>query len=87
MTDYADLTRFIIEKIVDDREAMDVTMQSRGRTAVVEVTVSPQDAGKVIGRGGRNVDAIRAVVRAAGLRRHERVQVEVTRRGDERSHG
>jgi len=39
--------------------------------------VADEDMGKIIGKNGRNVEAIRAVVRAAGLRHHERVQVEL----------
>ena len=49
----------------------------KGRTTVVEVGVAEADMGKLIGKGGRNIDAVRAVVRAAGLRGHERVQVEL----------
>jgi predicted RNA-binding protein YlqC (UPF0109 family) len=44
---------------------------------VVEIKVGPDDMGKLIGKGGRNIDAIRAVVRAAGLRHRQRVQVDV----------
>jgi len=43
----------------------------------VELTLAPEDVGKVIGRGGRNIDAIRSVVRAAALKNHERVMVEI----------
>jgi len=52
----------------------------RGRTTIIEVSVAEEDMGKVIGKGGRNIEAIRAVVRAAGLRKHERVQVELPTR-------
>jgi len=49
----------------------------KGRTTIIEVGVAESDMGKLIGKGGRNIDAVRAVVRAAGLRAHERVQVEL----------
>jgi predicted RNA-binding protein YlqC (UPF0109 family) len=77
MSDYADLTRFIAEHIVANKEAVNVHSVPRGRTTIVEVTVADEDMGKLIGKGGRNIEAIRAVVRAAGLRKHERVQVEL----------
>jgi hypothetical protein len=56
-----------------------VTVRSevKGRTTIIEVGVAEADMGKLIGKGGRNIDAVRAVVRAAGLRGHERVQVEL----------
>ncbi|MBV9101896.1 MAG: KH domain-containing protein [Candidatus Dormibacteraeota bacterium] len=77
MTDYADLTKFIAERIVSDKDAVVVQTQPRGRSTIVRLQVADSDMGKVIGKSGRNIEAIRAVVRAAGLRHHERVQVEL----------
>ena len=77
MTDYADLTRFIAERIVGQKGAVSVETQPRGRSTIVRLQVADEDMGKVIGKNGRNIEAIRAVVRAAGLRHHERVQVEL----------
>ena len=77
MTDYADLTRFIVERMVSAPEAVNIRVVPHGRTTIIEVGVADGDIGKLIGKGGRNIDAVRAVVRAAGLRAHERVQVEL----------
>ncbi|HEY4869620.1 MAG TPA: KH domain-containing protein [Candidatus Dormibacteraeota bacterium] len=77
MTDYADLTKFIAERIVSQKEAVEVQTQPRGRSTIVRLQVAEEDMGKVIGKNGRNIEALRAVVRAAGLRHHERVQVEL----------
>ena len=77
MTDYADLTRFIAERIVSEKDGVQVETQPRGRSTIVRLKVAEPDMGKVIGKNGRNIEAIRAVVRAAGLRHHERVQVEL----------
>jgi predicted RNA-binding protein YlqC (UPF0109 family) len=54
-----------------------VEVAQEGHRAVIRVTASPQDLGKVIGRNGRHIEAIRMVVRAASLRSRDRVQVEV----------
>ena len=77
MTDYADLTHFIAERIVTKKDAVQVETQPRGRSTIVRLQVADEDMGKVIGKNGRNIEALRAVVRAAGLRHHERVQVEL----------
>ncbi len=82
MTDYAALCRFIAEHIVSDPEAVRVTVGPQGRQTLVELSVAEPDMGKVIGKGGRNIEAVRAVVRAAGLRRHERVRVELVDHDD-----
>ncbi|HEY6378532.1 MAG TPA: KH domain-containing protein [Candidatus Dormibacteraeota bacterium] len=77
MTDYADLTAYIVKTIVDDKDAVEVRLKPGGRQTVVEIKVASEDMGKIIGKNGRNIDAIRAVVRSAGLRNRERVQVDV----------
>src|ERR1700683_5584760 len=77
MTDYADLTRFIAERIVGNPSAVTVDARPRGRSTIVTLHVAEEDMGKLIGKTGRNIEAVRAVVRAAGLRHHERVQVEL----------
>jgi predicted RNA-binding protein YlqC (UPF0109 family) len=80
---YAKLVRGIVTKIVDSPEEVEVTAVDRGRTTVVEIGVSPQDMGKVIGKAGRNIDALRSVTRAAGLVDHQRVHVELLETDEE----
>ena len=77
MTDYADLTLYIARTIADDKDAVSVKVRQGGRQQVVEIRASAEDMGKIIGKNGRNIDAIRTVVRAAGLRHRQRVQVDV----------
>jgi len=49
----------------------------RHRSQTVEVRLDPADVGRVIGKGGKNIEAIRAVVKAAAIKDHTRVNVEV----------
>ena len=44
---------------------------------VIELEVAESDMGKVIGRQGRTVRAMRAVLSAAGVRAHKRYTLEV----------
>ena len=44
---------------------------------MLELTVADEDRGKVIGRQGRTVKALRAVVKAGGLKDGKRILVEV----------
>ena len=57
--------------------AVTVEARPRGRSTIVTLQVAEEDMGKLIGKTGRNIEAVRAVVRAAGLRHHQRVQVEL----------
>ena len=46
-------------------------------TLVLELRVGDDDTGKVIGRGGRTVAALRTVIKAAAVRDGQRVLVDV----------
>ena len=77
MHDYSELVGYIVKSIVSHPDDVRITMVEGDRANRVEVSLAEDDVGKVIGRGGRNIDAIRAVVRAAALKNHDRVVVEI----------
>ena len=64
--------------LVDDPDAVSVeAFDEDDGTLVLELTVGEDDVGKVIGRGGRTVNALRTVVRAAATGEGRRVLVDV----------
>jgi len=75
--DYTELVSYIVRSIVSKPDDVTVMLVEGDRTNRVEVRLAAEDVGKVIGRGGRNIDAIRSVVRAAALKNHDRVMVEI----------
>jgi predicted RNA-binding protein YlqC (UPF0109 family) len=82
-TDYTGLVEFIVKNIVENPEAVEVDGNSRRhRSQTVEVRLDPTDVGRVIGKGGKNIEAIRAVVKAAAIKDHTRVNVEVITEDD-----
>jgi predicted RNA-binding protein YlqC (UPF0109 family) len=73
-----DLIEFLARALVDNPDAVLVeSFEEDDGTTVYEVTVAEDDVGKIIGRGGRTVNALRAVVRAAAVREGRRVLVDV----------
>jgi predicted RNA-binding protein YlqC (UPF0109 family) len=83
-TDYVDLVEFIVKNLVDKPDAVVVEgHQGRGRSETVEIRLDPVDIGRVIGKGGRNIEAIRALVKASAIKEHHRVNVEVIAEDDE----
>jgi predicted RNA-binding protein YlqC (UPF0109 family) len=72
-----ELVEFIARALVDQPDAVHVREVERERTIVIEVTVAPDDVGKIIGKRGRIVNALRAVVKAAAVRTGKRVTVQI----------
>jgi predicted RNA-binding protein YlqC (UPF0109 family) len=69
---------YIARGIVDDPDAVEVEVEEEEDGVLrLLLTVADDDRGKVIGRGGRTIRAIRDVMRAAGTRAGVNVQVEI----------
>jgi len=74
-----ELVELIVRGLVDQPERAQVIEETEDRGLVVRVLLPAEEMGKVIGRGGRIVNAIRAVAKAAGARQDRSVWVEVDR--------
>jgi predicted RNA-binding protein YlqC (UPF0109 family) len=73
-----DLLEFLARGLVDEPDAVRVERAVREDGVVVlRLHVAPEDVGKVIGRQGRLVRALRTVIRAGATRSGERVTVEI----------
>ena len=66
----------VVKSVVGDPDAVKVNADADGDTVQLSVEVGPGDMGRVIGRRGRIANAIRTVVRAAGVRDGVTVDVE-----------
>jgi predicted RNA-binding protein YlqC (UPF0109 family) len=73
----AELLAYLARELVDDPSAVHVESEERDGALVLHLHVAPDDVGKVIGRGGRIVRALRTVVRASSARDGRRVLVEI----------
>ncbi|MDR7483845.1 MAG: KH domain-containing protein [Armatimonadota bacterium] len=71
------LVEFVTRGLVDRPESVSVRTVDRDRMTVIEVRVAPEEVGKVIGRRGRIIGAIRTLVKAAAVRSGRRVVVEI----------
>ena len=67
----------IVKALVDDVDAVDVREVKREGATLIEVRVAPGDMGKIIGRQGRTVRALRSLAHAAGLKRKHRFVLEI----------
>jgi uncharacterized protein len=72
-----DTVELIVKALVDETDAVDVREIERDGTTRIEVRVAQSDMGKVIGKQGRTVRALRSLVYAAGLKKHRRFVLDV----------
>ena len=70
--------RYLVEQLVDEPDAVEVTAVEGGRRGGVrlDVHVAPGDMGRLIGKRGRTAQSIRTVVRAAATKDDVAVDVE-----------
>jgi hypothetical protein len=72
-----ELVAFVARRLVDDPDAVEVRTEEREGALVLLLKVAPDDVGKVIGRQGRIVRALRTIVRAGGVRERRRLLLEI----------
>jgi predicted RNA-binding protein YlqC (UPF0109 family) len=68
---------FVLARLVDYPDDVDVQEVSTDRGIVFYLSVHPDDAGKVIGKGGRTISAIRALLNAAAAKPDLRIAVKL----------
>ena len=68
---------FVVKEMVDDPASVSVTPVERGGLTVYEVRVSRQDAGKIIGRRGGTIQAIRSVLQVGAAKAGKRCTVDL----------
>ena len=71
------LVEVITKALVDEPDKVVITEKEEGKTTIIEVRVSDNDMGKVIGKQGRIAKAIRSVVKAASSKYDKKVKVEI----------
>ena len=72
-----ELVEVIASALVASPEDVVVTETEDEKQIVLNLTVAPEDMGKVIGKQGRIAKAIRTVVRAAGSKGDKKIMVDI----------
>ena len=68
---------YVVKGLVDHPEAVTITPVEREATTVYELRLHPEDVGKIIGRQGMTINAIRSLLLAGSARKGLRCTLEI----------
>jgi len=72
-----ELLEYLARSLVDKPEEVKVSQVEGERSVILELRVSSDDMGKVIGKQGRIAQALRTIIKAAAVKDGKRVMIEI----------
>ncbi len=72
-----DFVAFLAQSLVGNPDKIEVKELGEGKTRVIELKVAQEDLGRIIGRKGRTVKAIRTLLDASSIKKKKRIVLEV----------
>lgn len=74
---YRPFVELLVRQIIEQPEALEIEEELAGNTRTFHVKVAADDVGRLIGKNGRVVSAVRALVSAVAAKNRERAYVKV----------
>lgn len=68
---------YVVKGLVDQPEAVEVTPVQRADATVYELRLAPGDVGKIIGRQGMTINAIRSILQVGAAKKGLRCSLEI----------
>jgi predicted RNA-binding protein YlqC (UPF0109 family) len=81
MTAIKDTVEYVTKALVDNPEAVHVSETIGAGSILIDLQVAQEDIGRVIGRKGRHINAMRALARVLGAKQGKRVSLEIVEDG------
>ncbi len=78
MTEIKDMVEYIAKSLADQPTAVEVAESVGDSVIMIEMNVASEDMGRLIGRKGRTINAIRTLARLLGAKMDKKVSVELT---------
>ena len=72
-----DLAEYLIKSLADHPEKVEIEEREEDDTVLIELKISPDDIGKIIGKNGNTINAIRTVLQTAASSHKKRARLEV----------
>ena len=77
MVNYKELVEFIVKHLVTQADAVEVDCKEEDGGNKILIRVAHEDVGRVIGKRGATINAIRLLAKAAAVKAGERVDVDI----------
>ena len=77
-----DLVEYLVKSLADHPEKVEIEERDDDDTVLIELKISPDDIGKIIGKSGNTINAIRTVLQTAASSHKKRAKLEVVGQGD-----
>lgn len=77
MAEERELIEFLAKKLVDEPNEVSVKVIEGEKSTILELKVSQNDIGKIIGKRGRIASALRTILYAASMKSGKRVMLEI----------
>jgi len=72
---------YVVKGLVDRPDAVQVTPSERDGMTIYQLRVDPSDAGKVIGRKGNTIHALRSLLQVGAMKKGRRCTLELVEDG------
>ncbi len=72
-----EFVRFVVTSLVDEPEQVRLELAEKGELTIIQIHCFKRDIGKIIGKSGKTISAIRTLVTGTSARVGRRVSVDV----------
>jgi len=67
--------KYIVTQIVDDPEKVEINEQEENGMINFTITVAPTDMGRIIGKNGKVIRAVRNVVKISAIKQNKKINI------------
>ena len=77
-----ELVEYVVKYVVDFPDQVQIVEVNEGSATILELSVANSDMGRVIGKSGRVINSIRAIVQVLAAKQGKRVTLELLESDD-----
>jgi len=77
MVEIKEFLEYLVKQIVDKPEEIKISEKGGEQVIMFEIRVNKQDFGKILGKHGKNIQAVRALVSAVSAKAGKRTIIEI----------